>query len=118
MIAVDTHHSLCRHEIDAALNNGLVEFHATKIVRRSKNKTTKMHLLGNTIHEQPTHTVVTIVDRDPVAGLVELVGGSETRRPRTDDRNLLPSPELRDLGGHPTHLEALNRGSVNELIKT
>lgn len=64
-------------------------------------------ILGDTIHQQSSHSVVTIVDSNHVTSLIELVSAGESSRPGPDDRDLLPRAELGRVWLHPSHLEAL-----------
>ena len=73
-LEVDT---LGSHEVNTALNNLLVELH-----------------VGDTVHEQTTNTISTLIDGDGVASLVELVSTSKTSRTGTDDGNGLARADL------------------------
>ena len=59
-------------QIDAALNDALVELH-----------------VGNAVHEQAADAVGPLEDGDPVPGLVELGRGSQPGRPGADHGHLL-----------------------------
>ena len=109
-----TYHSLRSHQVNAALNDRLVELHAARLHENLPVQNGGKDLLRNTVHEQTTHTVVAVVHGDPVTGLVQLVGSSETRRTRANDSDLLPSPELRYLRSHPAHLEALTSENASQ----
>ncbi|GFZ47935.1 hypothetical protein JCM24511_05682 [Saitozyma sp. JCM 24511] len=68
------------------------------------------------IHEETTDTVVPLVHRDAVSGLVELVRRGETCRAGPDDGDALASAVSRGTGLHPAHLEALvNDGALDRL---
>ena len=68
-----------------------------------------MNSLRDTVHEQATHTIITVVHGNPVTSLVELVRSGQTSRAGTNDSDLLSSTDLGDLRGHPAHLEALQQ---------
>jgi hypothetical protein len=90
-------YTLRSEEVNTALNNLLVELH-----------------VGNTVHEQTTTAVGTLIDSDGVASLVELIGASKTSRTRTDDGNGLARAVLRGRRHHPTHLEStVDNGAFN-----
>jgi len=104
----DTYNSLSSHQVDATLDDRLVELHAAngcQCLMKTNGK--KRYSLGDTIHQETSHTVVAVVHGDEVTGLVKLVGAGETGGTRSDNGNTLASSELRDLRRHPTHLEAL-----------
>ncbi|CAG1970743.1 unnamed protein product [Fusarium graminearum] len=80
--------TLVRHEIGTALDNTLVELH-----------------VGNTVHEETTQAVSSLIDSDKVTSAVELVSSSQTSRAGSNDRDSLASADLRRLRNHPTLLE-------------
>ena len=66
-------HSFVLQQLDAAQDNFLlVELH-----------------VGDAIHEQSAGAVITLVNGDGVAGLVQLSGGAQSRGARADDGDLL-----------------------------
>jgi hypothetical protein len=97
--AGDVLDTLSSHEVYTALNHVLVELH-----------------VGDTVHEQTTDTVGTLVNGDLVTRLVELVGGSETCRTGTNDSNSLAGAILGWGGDHPAHLETtVDNGTLDGL---
>ena len=82
--------ALGRHQIDAALDDALVELH-----------------VGDAVHEQAADAVGALEDGDPVAGLVELGGGGKPGGAGADDGDLLAGAHRRRLGHDPAFLEAL-----------
>jgi len=81
--------ALRSHEVNTTLNDVLVELH-----------------VGDTIHEQTTDTVGSLVDGNTVASLVELVSGCQTGGTGTNDGDSLAAADLRRGRNHPSHLEA------------
>jgi hypothetical protein len=97
--AGDVLDTLGGHEVDTTLNDVLVELH-----------------VGDTVHEETTNTVGTLVDGDLVAGLVQLIGSGETCGTRTDDGDGLARTPLRRSRNHPAHLEAtIDDGALDRL---
>ena len=91
--------ALSSHEVDTALNDLLVELH-----------------VGDTVHEETTDTVGTLIDGDSVTSLVELISTSETSRAGTDDGNSLSRTGLGWRRNHPALLKtAVNNGALNRL---
>jgi hypothetical protein len=91
--------TLIRHEISTSLDNTLVELH-----------------VGNTIHEQTTQTISSLVDGNEVTGTVELISSSQTSRAGSNDRDCLASADLGRLRNHPTHLEtSVDNGTLDRL---
>ena len=73
------------HQLDAAEDDVLfIELH-----------------VGDAIHEEAARTVGALEDRHGVAGLVELLGGGETRGTGADDGDFLARANLGLLGEHP-----------------
>lgn len=91
--------TLVGHELGASVDDALVKLH-----------------VGDTIHEQTTKTVSTLVDGDKMASLVQLIGGSKTSGTRTNDGNLLAGADLGRVGNHPALLEtSVNDGALDGL---
>ncbi len=90
--AADELDALGAHEVRAAHNNGFIELH-----------------VGDAVHEKAARAVGALVDGDAVAGLVELVGGGETRRSGADHGNGL----ARAQGGRLRADPALAEGAVD-----
>src|SRR5262245_48473681 len=78
------------HEIDAPLDDGLVELH-----------------VGNPVHQQPTDAVGTLVYGYPVTGTVQLRCTGKPRRTRTDHSHLLASTLLRRICAYPAFGKSL-----------
>ena len=90
LAAGDEGDALGRHQIDAPLDEALVELH-----------------VGDAVHEQAADAVGALEDGDPVAGPVELGGGSQPGGAGADDGDLLAGAHGRRLGDDPAFLEAL-----------
>lgn len=88
MSVVDEFDSLVGHKVETTLNDTLVELG-----------------VGDTVHEETSASVVTIVDGDLVTGLVELIGSRETSRTRSDDGDLLAGSVSGRSRCHPTYGE-------------
>src|SRR5262249_10535858 len=87
------------HEIDAALDDALVELH-----------------VGNAVHEQAADSVGALEDRDLVASAIELRGTGQSRGAGADHGDLLASPLGGRLGNNPALLEGLiDDGTLNAL---
>src|SRR5262249_50232104 len=78
------------HEIDAPLDDGLVELH-----------------VGNPVHQQPTDAVGTLVYGYPVTGTVQLRCTGKPRRTRTNHSHLLASTLLRRICAYPAFGKSL-----------
>jgi hypothetical protein len=89
------------HEINAALDNLLIELH-----------------IGDTIHEKTTHTISTLVDSDTVASTVKLVSSGETSRTRSNNGNGLAGASLGRTRDHPAHLESTINDSTLDGLDT
>ena len=63
--------------------------------------------IWNAVHQQSAHAIITLVNRDEVAGFVELSRCGETSRAGSDNRDLFTGSLLRRLGDHPAHLKAM-----------
>ena len=79
-----------RHQIDAALDDLLVQLH-----------------VGDAVHEQPADAVGAFVDGHLMAGRVQLRGAGQPGRPGPDHRHLLAGALRRGLRHDPAFLEAL-----------
>ncbi|GKT57393.1 conserved hypothetical protein [Colletotrichum tofieldiae] len=87
------------HEVGTALDDALVELH-----------------VGDTVHEQTTGAVGTLIDGDGVPSAVELVGSGQTSGAGTDDGHLLAGADLGRGRDHPSLLEAaVDDGALNGL---
>jgi hypothetical protein len=87
--ASDVLDALSSHEVNTTLNDVLVELH-----------------VGDTVHEQTTNTVGTLVYGDFVTSLVELIGGSETCGTGANNGDSLTRTPLGRSRDHPAHFEA------------
>ena len=75
------YHSFRCHEVKTTLNNCLVELHAAKNqIGDVIDNQLSYDVLGNTIHQKPSHPVVTVIDGNSVTCLVQLVGAGEASR--------------------------------------
>ena len=79
-----------RHLIDAALDQFFVQLH-----------------VGDAVHEQAAKTVGPFVNRDEMAGAIELGGGAKPGRAGADDRNFFAGARVRRFGLDPAFLPAL-----------
>ena len=107
---MQAYHTLGSHQVKTPLNNVLVKLHTlvNRAVRLpSKRESQKSNILGDSIHEETTHTIVAVVDSDQMSGLVQLVRACQSSRARTDDRHLLSSTAIWWVWSHPAHLKAL-----------
>ncbi|KAI3478074.1 hypothetical protein L1887_60005 [Cichorium endivia] len=91
--------ALCGHEVDTTLHDALVELH-----------------VRDTVHEQTTDAVGTLVHGDRVASLVELVRTGHTSGTGADDSDGLAGADLGRARHHPALLEALvDDGALDRL---
>jgi hypothetical protein len=91
--------ALSSHEVNTALDDVLIELH-----------------VGDTIHEQTTDTVGSLVDGDTVASLVQLVSSCHTSGTGTNNGDSLATADLRRRRNHPAHLETtVNNGALDGL---
>lgn len=65
------------------------------------------NLLRDTIHQQPAHSVVAIVNGNPMSSFVELISSSQPSGTSPDNRNPLSRANLRRVWNDPAHFEAL-----------
>ncbi|KAH3660385.1 hypothetical protein OGAPHI_006971 [Ogataea philodendri] len=87
------------HQIGSSLDNTLVKLH-----------------VWNTVHQQSTRTVSSLVNRDRVPGLVQLISSCQSGRSRSNNSNLLTSSDGRWLRLDPTLLESVvNDTCLNRL---
>jgi hypothetical protein len=70
---------------------------------------TQQHLLGNAVHQEPAHAIVTIIDCDLVTCLIQLIRTRKTCWTRTDNGNPFPCAESRRIRSYPAHFEALHK---------
>mmetsp|Transcript_96794 Transcript_96794/g.276534 ORF Transcript_96794/g.276534 Transcript_96794/m.276534 type:complete len:331 (-) Transcript_96794:510-1502(-) len=84
-----------RHELDALLDQHVDSPLDLLLLQ--------LHV-GDTVHEQPTDTVLTLVHRHLVPHLIQLVGHRQARRPATDHRDGHARAEGRHARHHPTLL--------------
>jgi hypothetical protein len=75
-----TYYTLSSHEIEAALYNGLIQFHANGESVGCRWVKYGVHLLWNAVHQETAHTIVSIVNSDQMAGFVQLIGTSQACR--------------------------------------
>ena len=72
-----------------------------------------LHLeLGDAVAKQAADAIGALEHRDPVPGLVELIGGREPRRARADDRDALAGARRRRLRRDP----ALVEGALDDRV--
>jgi hypothetical protein len=81
---VDKVDSLVSHEVETTLYDALVELG-----------------VRDTVHEETSEAVVSVVNGYRVTSFVELIGSGETSGTRSDNGNLLASSVLRRTGCHP-----------------
>ena len=93
--AGDELHALVAHEIDAALNDVLVQLH-----------------VRDTVHQQAANAVGAFINRHGVADFVQLIRRSQTSRAGADDRDLFAGALGRRFGAHP----ALVEGAVDDRV--
>jgi len=97
--ASDEVDTLSGQEVDTALDDILVKLH-----------------VGDTVHEQTTNTIGSLVNSDAVASFVQLVGTGHTGRTGTNNGDSLTATDLRRGRNHPAHLEtAVNDGTLDGL---
>jgi hypothetical protein len=101
-----TYNTLLSHKIYSALHDCFVKFH-TRIKYKWDRANLKLNLLRDAIHQEPPHSVISIVNGDEVPSFIKLVGACQSRWSGTNDGDTLSSSERWRIGSHPTHLETL-----------
>ena len=81
--------SLRGHQFDASIDNALVQLE-----------------VGDAEREQPAHVLVTLENRDQMPGPVQLDGGGQAGRTRSNDGDALAGPLLGRMRRHPSLVEA------------
>jgi len=94
---VDELDSLVSHKVETTLDDTFVELG-----------------VRNTVHEETSASVVSIVDSDFVTSLVELISSSETSRTGSNNGDLLASSVGRRSRSHPTYEKERFRSEKSE----
>ena len=97
--AGDKLHALLAHQIDAALDDILVQLH-----------------VRNAVHQQAADAVRAFVHRHRVAHLVQLIGRGQAGRAGADDGDLFAGPLGGRFGGHPAFIEGAVDDGVLDVL--